>query len=44
MILRYYKLPDYVTLNVIVILIKCVVKDDAKFYPQMILEEALHSE
>ena len=44
MILRYYKLPDYITLNVIVILITCVVKDDAKFYPQMILEEALYSE
>ena len=44
MILRYYKLPDYITLDVIVILITCVVKDDAKFYPQMILEEALHSE
>ena len=35
------KLPDDFTLNNVVILIKCVIKDDGKFYPQTFLEEAL---
>ena len=35
------KLPDYITLKNVVILIVCVIKDDGKFYPQMFLEEAI---
>ena len=35
------KLPDDITLKNNLILIKCFIKDDGKFYPQMFLEEAL---
>ena len=38
------KLPDYVTLKNVVILIAYVIKDDAKFYQQVFLEEALSNE
>ena len=38
------KLADYVILKNIVILIICVIKDDAKFYPQIFLEETLYNE
>ena len=31
-----YQLPDYVTLKNVLILITCVIKDDAKFYPQIL--------
>ena len=36
------KLPDYITLKNVVILIKT--KDDAKFYPLKLLEEALYND
>ena len=32
------KLLDYITLKNVVILITCVINDDAKFYPQISLE------
>ena len=38
------KLPDYITLKNVVILITCVIKDDAKFCPQIYLEETLYDE
>ena len=38
------KLPDYITLKNVVILITCVSEDDAKRYPQIFLEEALYNE
>ena len=38
------KLSNYITLKNVVILITCVIKDDAKFYPQIFLEEALYTE
>ena len=38
------KLPDYITLKSFVILITCVIKDNAKFYPQTFLEEAMYNE
>ena len=34
------KFPDDVTLKNVVILYKCFIKDDDKFYPQMLLGEA----
>ena len=37
------KLPDYITLKNVVILITYVIKDDAKFYQEMFLEEALYN-
>ena len=36
------KLPDYITLKNVVILITCIIKDDGTFYPQIFWEEALH--
>ena len=36
-----YKLPDDITLKNVVMLITYVIKDDGKFYAQLILEEAL---
>ena len=36
-----HKFPDYFTLKQVVILIRCAIKDDAKLYPQIFLEEAL---
>ena len=41
---KYLMANDYINLKNIVILIKCVIKDDAKFYPQIFLERALHNE
>ena len=38
-----YKLPHYITLKNVVILITCVIKDDGKFYPRIFLEEALYN-
>ena len=38
------KLPNDVTLKVVIILITCVIKDDTKCYPQVFLEEALYDE
>ena len=38
------KLPDYITFKNVVILITYVIKDDAKFYTQIFLEEALYNE
>ena len=35
------KLPDYITLRNVVILMTCIIEDDDKFYPQIFLEEAL---
>ena len=37
------KLPDYITLNV-VILTTCLIKDDNKLCPQIFLEEAFYNE
>ena len=36
------KLPDYITLKNVVILITCIIKDDGTFYPQIFWEEALY--
>ena len=38
------KLSNYITLKNGVTLIACVIKDDAKFYPQKFLEAALYNE
>ena len=38
------KFPDYITLKNVVILIRCAIKDNAKLYPQIFLEEALYNE
>ena len=38
------KLPDYITLKNVLILITCVIKNDAKFCPQIFLEDALYNE
>ena len=38
------KLPDYITLKNVMILITCVIKDGTKFYPQIFLDEALYNE
>ena len=38
------KLPDYDTLKNVVILVTCVINDDAKCYPKIFLEEALYNE
>ena len=38
------RLPEYITLKHVVVLITCHVKDDDKFYPEVILEEALYNE
>ena len=35
------KLPDDISLKNVVIPMTCVIKDDSKFYPQTIFEEAL---
>ena len=40
---RYDKLTDYITLTNVVILITCVIKDNAKFYPKIYLEKALYN-
>ena len=37
-----YKIRDDITLKNAVILMTCVIKDGDKFYPQLILEEALY--
>ena len=39
-----FKLPDYITLKNVVILVTWVIKYDAKFYPEIFLEEALYNE
>ena len=36
------KLPDNIILKNVIKFMKCVVKDDGKFYPQRFLEEALY--
>ena len=41
---RDEKFQDYINLKNIVILITCIIKNDSKFYPQIILEEALYNE
>ena len=35
------KLPDNITLKNVVILMTCVIRDDGKFYPKLLLKEAL---
>ena len=35
------KLPDNITLKNVVILMTCVITDDGKFYPKLLLKEAL---
>ena len=37
------KLSDYITSKNVVILITCVIRDDAKFYLRIFLEEALYN-
>ena len=39
-----FKLPDYITLKNVVILVTWVIKYDAKFYPEIFSEEALYNE
>ena len=34
----YDKLPDYIIIKNVVILMTCVIKDDRKLYPQIFLE------
>ena len=41
---KYLMVNDYINSKNIVILIKRVLKDDAKFYPQIFLERALYNE
>ena len=38
------KLPDDIALKNVVVIMTCVIKNDDKFYLQLILEEALHNE
>ena len=38
------KLPDFVTLKNVVVLITPVINDDGKFYRQIFLEEAFYNE
>ena len=38
------KFPDDITLKNVAKLIKCVIKNDGKFYPQVFLEQALYNE
>ena len=38
------KMPSNISFKNVVILITCVIKDDAKFYPQIFLEEPLYNE
>ena len=38
------KLPDYIILKNVMILITCIIKVDAKFYAQIFLEEALFNQ
>ena len=38
------KLPGYIALKNVVILITCIIKDDNKFYPQIFLEKTLYNE
>ena len=38
------KLPDYITLKNILILVTCLNKNNGKFYPQIFLEEELYNE
>ena len=38
------KLLEYDTLKNVVILVTCVINDDAKCYPKIFLEEALYNE
>ena len=40
----YDKLTDYITFTNVVMLITCVIKDDAKFYPEIYLEKAFYNE
>ena len=35
------KVPEYITLSNVVVLMTWVVKDDSKFYPEIFLEEPL---
>ena len=37
------QLPDYIILKNVILII-CDIKDDAKFYPQIFLEEVLYNE
>ena len=36
------ELPNYITFKNVVILITCIINDDAKFYAKIFLEEALY--
>ena len=38
------KLPDVITLKIVLIIMTCVIKNGDKFYPQLFLEEALYDE
>ena len=35
------ELPEDIALKNVLILMTCIIKDDGKFYPQMLLEEVL---
>ena len=37
-------LSGYITLQSVVIIMTCIIKDDSKFYPQTYLEEAFYDE
>ena len=36
-----HRLPEYITLKNVVILMTCIIKDDGKYYPQIFLEKTL---
>ena len=36
-----HKFPDCVTLKIVMVLVTCAIKDDAKFYPQNIFRRSI---
>lgn len=35
------KLPDHITLKIVMILVTCVIKDEDEFYPHIFVQKAL---
>ena len=38
---KYDKLPDHITLKIVMILVTCVIKDEDEFHPHIFVEKAL---
>ena len=38
---KYDKLPDHITLKIVMILVTCVIKDEDEFYPHIFVQKAL---